>query len=150
MRYCLPAVCLFLLASAAVAQKTDGPSPGEKPSADMDLSGLWRGFVVEGKGEQIDRGSVKLELTIKDHQITAQRLDGEAGPLGEGTYKIKPGRLTQMDATQSSGQGRRRVYLGIFKLESDQIFWCVATPGNKRPARFETKGQQFLLILKRQ
>lgn len=137
----------FALAAAG-AQQTDDRSAGAKTAP--DLSGVWRGFVVAGKGEQTDRGSVQLELTIKGNHITAQRLDGEAGPLGEGTYKIKPGRLPLMDATGNLGEGKRRTFLGICNTDADQIQWCVATPGNRRPANFETKGQQFLVILKRQ
>ena len=66
---------------AAAAQKSD--ERGAKTSGELD--GVWRGFVVEGTGEQ-----------------------------------------------------------------PEAIKWCVATPGNKRPADFETRDQQFLLILKRQ
>ncbi len=149
MRSCLAcAVVLFLAAVAWGAQKADDSAA--KSAAEPDLNGVWRGYVVEGKGEQPDRGPTHLELTIKDHQITAQRLNGEAGPLGEGSYKIKPGRLLQMDATQTSAEGRRLQYLGICKLENDRLYWCVATPRNRRPVQFQSRGQQFLLILKRQ
>jgi uncharacterized protein (TIGR03067 family) len=134
---------LFALVSLGAQKASDS-------AAEPDLNGIWRGYVVEGRGEQPDRGTTHLELTIKDHQITAQRLDGEAGPLGEGTYKIKLGKLLQMDATQTSSQGKRLLYLGICKLEDGQLHWCVATPRNRRPAQFQTRGQQFLLILKRQ
>jgi uncharacterized protein (TIGR03067 family) len=134
---------LFLVAVAGGAQTADDSA------AEPDLNGVWRGYVVEGKGEQPDRGPTHLELTIKDHQIAAQRLDGEAGPLGEGTYKIRAGKLMQMDATQTSAQGKRLQYLGICKLVNGQLHWCVSTPRNRRPAQFQTRGQQFLLILKR-
>jgi uncharacterized protein (TIGR03067 family) len=121
-----------------------------KKSPSVNLDGVWRGFVVEGKGEQADRGSVHLELTIKGNRIRAQRLDGEGGSLGQGAYRIKPGKPTVMDGIASRSQGKGRTYLGICEIDTDTIQWCVATPGNKRPKEFETKGQQFLLILKRQ
>jgi len=148
-RFMLVLCAIGFTAVAVGAQKSDDRSSGAKTAP--DLSGVWRGFVVEGKGEQADRGSVQLELTIKGNHITAQRLDGEVGPLGEGTYRIKPGKSTLMDATEIRKTGKRRTFLGVCKTEPDLLQWCVATPGNRRPTHFETiDQQQFLLILKRQ
>jgi uncharacterized protein (TIGR03067 family) len=137
-------------AVALGAEKTGDRGEGKKTSPSINLDGVWRGFVVEGKGEQADRGSVQLELTIKGNRIHAERLDGDRRPLGQGTYRIKPGKLTLMDGIDSRGHGRAHTYLGICEIDADTIRWCVATPGNKRPKTFETKGQQFLVILKRQ
>ncbi len=144
---------LVLAAVAAVAvgaEKTGDRDVEEKKAESINLDGVWRGFVVEGKGEQTDRGSVQLELTIKGNRIRAERLDGERSSLGQGTYRIKPGKVMLMDGTEGRSHGKARNYLGICEIDSDTIRWCVATPGNKRPKTFETKGQQFLVILKRQ
>ncbi len=124
---------------------------GEK-AADLDLNGLWRGYVVEGKGEQPNRGSVHLELVIKGNQIVSQRLDGQGGPLGQGIYKITTtDKVYEMDAKEATkGKGKPRTYMGIVRFGPDLMKWCVATTGNPRPTDFETKGKQFLLILKRQ
>jgi uncharacterized protein (TIGR03067 family) len=143
-------VLLAVAVVAVGAEKTGDRGAGEKASPSFNLDGVWRGFVVEGKGEQADRGSVQLELTIEGNRIRAERLDGERGSLGQGTYRIKPGKLMMMDGTESRNRGKARSYLGICNIDADTIQWCVATPGNKRPKNFETKGQQFLLILKRQ
>jgi hypothetical protein len=153
MRY-----CLFLLAAitaagaapAAAAEKSGERGAGAKAAADLDLNGVWRGYVVEGKGEQPNRGNVHLELTIKGNHITAQRLDGDAGSLGQGMYRITVGRFYLMDATELRGRAKGRTYQGICRFGPDLMKWCVATPGNRRPTDFETKGQQFLLILERQ
>jgi hypothetical protein len=142
-------------AGAKTAPKAKSPpdakkSSGEKTAPDLDLNGVWRGFVVEGKGEQPNRGSVHLQLTIVGNRIAAQRLDGQGGSLGQGVYQIATERFYLMDATEVRARGKGRTYLGICKFGPDLMKWCVATPGNKRPADFETKGSQFLLILKRQ
>ena len=90
---------MAIAAAAAGAEKPGDRGAGAKTSAgtktapDLNLDGVWRGFVVEGKGEQPDRGSVHLELTIQGDRITARRLDGGGSPLGQGTYKIAPGRV---------------------------------------------------------
>jgi hypothetical protein len=115
------------------------------------LDGLWRGFVVEGKGENPNRGQTALELLIQDNRIAARRLDGQGGSLGEGFYKLTPvGRMTAMDAMEARRTGQPKLYLGICELTEDTIKWCVATPRVRRPMTFETRGQQFLLILKKQ
>jgi hypothetical protein len=147
---------VFLLAwtfaiMAGAAEKSGRQGAGAKSAPEVDLNGVWRGFVVEGKGDQPDQGPVHLELTIKGNRITAQRLDGGGSPLGQGTYRITTGRVNTIDAMESRGRGKPRLYLGICQIDPDLIRWCVATPGNKRPADFQTRGQQqFLLILKRQ
>jgi hypothetical protein len=134
------------------ADKTDKKkADAGAASSAPNLDGLWRGFVVEGKGENPDRGPTALELKIEGNRIAARRLDGQGGALGKGFFKITTiGRATAMDALEAREAGRPKGYLGICSLSDDTIKWCVATPGIRRPGAFETKGNQFLLILKRQ
>ena len=139
-----PAIALM----AALAAGADAPG---KPGTDVpNLDGVWRGFTVEGKGENPDRGPVHLELTIKGNHIDAKRLDGQRLPMTEGTYKITAGKPMQMDGTETNPRGRTRTFLGICELTGDTLKWCVATPRHERPTDFETKRPQFLVILKRQ
>ena len=139
------------LAVALVGIAAVGADGAEKPGADVPkLDGVWRGFTVEGKGENPDRGPVHLELTIKGNHIDAKRLDGQRLPMTEGTYKLSPGKPMQMDGTETTARGRTRTFLGICELMGDTLRWCVATPRNARPTEFETKRPQFLVILKRQ
>lgn len=123
---------------------------GADEAAAPDLNGVWRGFVVSGKGEDPNRGSTHLELTIKGNRIDARQLDGEGGSLGHGVYKMTPGKALSMDATETGKRGKPPLYLGICAVNEDVLKWCVATPGNKRPTNMETKSQQFLLIVRRQ
>jgi len=143
----------LLLLPAAVAcagEKSGQGASSDRTSAAGSLDGVWRGFVVYGKGEQPNRGTVHLELTIQGNRIRAQRLEPQRSSLGQGVYKIAAGRPQVLDATEQGTRGKPKTYLGICSFTADAIKWCVATPGNPRPASFETKGQQFLLILKRQ
>ena len=141
MRRCFLLLCAMTFAVVAVgAERNDNQGAGAKTAPDLDLNGVWRGFVVKGKGEQPDRGSVHLQLTIKDNRISAKRLDGEGGPLGNGTYTITVGRFYLIDATETRSRGKSRSYQGICKFGPDLMKWCTATPGNPRPTDFETKG----------
>ena len=69
--------------------------------------------------------------------------------MGNGTYAITVGRFYMIVATEARSRGKASVP-GICKFGPDLMKWCTATPGNPRPTNFETKGQQFLLVLKRQ
>ena len=139
------------LAIALVGAVAAGAEDPEKPQADVPkLDGVWRGFSVEGKGENPDRGPVHLELTVKGDHIDAKRLDGQSLPMSEGTYKVSPGKPMQMDGTETTRRGRTRIFLGICEVKGDTLKWCVATPRHERPTEFETKRPQFLVILKRQ
>jgi hypothetical protein len=150
---------ILLVAAAATismgAEKAGNKGGGQKAKPDeavpqLNLDGVWRGFVVYGKGENPNRGSVHLEVTFKGNHIVSKRLDGQGGPLGEGSYKISSGRYYAIDATELKPRGKARMYLGICTFAPDTMKWCVANPGNERPTSFETKGQQFYLVLKRQ
>ena len=81
MRRCFLLLCAMAFAVVAVgAERTDNQGAGAKTAPDLDLNGVWRGFVVKGKGEQPDRGSVHLELTIKGNRIGASVWTGRAVP----------------------------------------------------------------------
>ena len=151
MRYCFFLLVAMTAAVAVGAEKTGDRKTAPAKPASVDLTGVWRGFVVDGKGENPNRGNVQLELTVQGSQITAKRLDGQGGPLGQGTYTITAGQSVWLiDATKTGTRGKPQTYLGICVFSPGTMKWCVATPGNKRPNDFETKGQQFLVIVKRQ
>jgi uncharacterized protein (TIGR03067 family) len=113
------------------------------------LTGVWRGFTVEGKGEHPDRGPVKLELTITERTIKGLQFKGaEVIDHGEGTYELG---LTNtpptLDGTKPRGRNNKDVWLGVYSLEGDTLKWCVRK--QSRPSEFETKDKAFLLILRR-
>jgi uncharacterized protein (TIGR03067 family) len=123
----------------------------DEAAARKQLSGVWKGFAVEGAGENPDRGAVKLQLTIDEKAIKGIEYKGE-GVIdhGEGTYTLD---LTQvpahLDASKTNERGRKENYLGIYRVEGDTLYWCV-TRQKQRPAKFATADRAFLLILKRQ
>lgn len=137
--------------TAVAAPAGDQPTNSADETAERaKLAGVWRGFTVEGKGENPDRGPVKLELTITERTMRGIQIrDSERIDHGQGEYTLDlaadPSRL---DAATTVGRGRKRAYLGIYKLEGDTLRWCVS-PQKVRPQTFETRKGQFLLILKR-
>lgn len=142
------AAMLLLLPAVHHAQKSD-----EALSADLKaFQGVWRGWVVEGKGEQADRGPVQLQIVVVKDTIVAKRLGRtkDDDPLGEGTFQLALAEKQKtIDATRTSAPAKGKIHLGIYSLEGDTFRWCVGNQGKERPTDFVTRRGQFLLILKR-
>lgn len=155
---CLSTVVVYLIGhEVLVADETPAKAPEaatEKSLAEIqlrkDLAGVWNGFAVEGKGEKPDQGPAKLKLTFSEKTIQGIEYKG-ATPVdqGEGEYlldlKTDP---QQLDGVKTNTRGRKDIWLGIYKLEGDKLYWCVAK--RERPETFETVKGQFLMILKRE
>jgi uncharacterized protein (TIGR03067 family) len=135
---------IILLAVCAVAGADD-----KDTKARADLTGVWKGFAVEGKGENPDRGPVQLELTITPQAIAGIQVKGEQRiDHGQGAFTLDLAADPHvLDATK--GGPRKQAYVGIYMLDGDTLKWCVS-PQKTRPTTFETKKGQFLLILKRE
>lgn len=127
----------------------DPPSRGEAAER-ARFVGAWKGFTVEGKGENPDRGPVKLELTVTQRTIRGIQIQGtDRIDHGEGNYTLDLGsNPPHLDASKTNERGRQQAYVGIYNLVGDTLKWCVS-PQKVRPETFETKKGQFLLILKR-
>jgi uncharacterized protein (TIGR03067 family) len=132
----------------AAEPSTTEPSAAEAKER-VGLTGIWRGYAVDGRGEKPDQGPVKLELTFSERTIKGIEFKGdEPVDHGEGDYLLdlaaEPRRL---DGSKSTLSGRKDVWMGIYKVEGDKLYWCVAK--RERPTSFETVKGQFLMILNR-
>ena len=113
--------------------------------------GTWKGFTVEGRGENPDRGPVKLELRITGKVMKGLEFKGtNVVDHGEGEFTLDLSQSPKyLDAWKTNERGRKQNYVGIYTIEGDTLKWCVS-PQKVRPQTLETKKGQFLLILKRQ
>ncbi|MGV3722199.1 MAG: TIGR03067 domain-containing protein [Actinomycetota bacterium] len=142
----------MVLPAQAQAEKPAVEAPANRESeaeARKKLIGVWRGFVVAGRGERTDRGPVKLtEVVIAADTIRAK---DDTMSFGEGKYRLD---LTQsprrLDPTGSEGSYKGLQFTGIYVLEGDTLKWCVANPGKSRPTEYKTTtAVQFYMVLKR-
>src|SRR5215217_2248543 len=89
-----------LIALPAFAADEKAKAPG--------LDGVWEGWVVEGKGENPNRGQIHLQLTIQDNKATGKKIGG-GGPggddMGAGQFTIVDGEIKQMDAARLGNAG---------------------------------------------
>ncbi len=140
-------VCLLLSCFAFGSWAADRPDAAERKR----LVGVWKGFAVEGMGEQPDRGAVKLELRITERAITGLEFKG-GGVIEHGTGEFVldlSANPKVLDAWKATPGGRKQSYVGIYSLEADTLKWCVS-PRKTRPGEFRTGNGSFLLVLKRQ
>ena len=131
--------------------KTTAGNPNDKDR--KSLVGTWQGYVVEGKGENPNRGAVHLEIVITPDKMTSTDLQTPSKSFGEGTFRLDASaKLKTLDPIGTGGPEKGKAYLGIYILEGDTLKWCVANPGKPRPQEFASKtgAGQFLMILKRQ
>lgn len=141
----------FISFAHGLAGAAGPPEISSEPQERARFAGIWKGFAVEGKGENPDRGPVRLELTFTERTIRGIEIKGgERIDHGEGEYSLDLGAVPHhLDGTQTNARGRAKAYLGIYTLEGDTLAWCVS-PTKVRPETFESKKGQFLLILRRE
>lgn len=128
-------------------------SSGNSPNRNDSGPSVWRGWVVNGRGENPNTGPMEMELTIAGNQMSARELGTQRAQqgLGSGTFVMNgDGRSGTLDATQTEGQNRGRVYLGIFQMDGDTFRWCVSNGNGQRPREMATGGGTFFMILRRQ
>lgn len=127
--------------------------PTERAGGNTRLEGVWRGWVVDGRGENPNAGHVQMELRIEGNRMTAREIGarGRDDGLGDGTFVIaNSGRSGNLDATGTSGRHDGVEYLGVFELEGDTLRWCVGNRGRPRPREMASGRGNYLMILRKQ
>lgn len=110
-------------------------------------AGLWRGAIVEGRGQNPNAGR-RIELLIDGNRIAGRDVGRRADDanLGTGTF-LASGKPNAgfLDAQYADG----RVCRGIFEMRGDTLYWCVSNRGEQRPDEFVTANGFWLMVLKR-
>lgn len=117
------------------------------------LSGVWRGWVVRGRGENPNEGEMEIELTIEGNRITGRELGTQRAPggLGGGTFTMTGnGNSGNLDADGNAGPQDGRQFMGIYELQGDTLRWCVSNRSRQRPTAMATDRGNYLMILRKQ
>ncbi|MCE9608119.1 MAG: EF-hand domain-containing protein [Planctomycetia bacterium] len=130
----------------------DAKNAASKPGDVAALrAGLWRGAIVEKRGENPNSGT-PIELLIAGNRIAGRDLSkskkGDEPNLGVGTF-VASGKadIGYLDAQYLDGTDR--ICLGIFRMQGDTLYWCVSNRTGQRPEDFVTANGFWLMILKR-
>lgn len=116
-------------------------------------AGVWRGWVVEGRGEAPNSGQMEIELTVEGNRITGRELSTRRAPggIGGGTFiSTGDGHSGNLDAEGTSGPQDGRSFQGIYEYDGEVLKWCVSNRGRQRPQTMATDRGNYLLILRQQ
>ena len=117
------------------------------------LVGVWRGWVVRGRGENPNEGEMEVELTVEGNRITGREIGTQRAPggLGGGTFTMTGnGNSGNLDADGDAGPQDGRQFMGIYELQGETLRWCVSNRGRQRPSTMATDRGNYLLILRKQ
>lgn len=118
------------------------------------LAGVWKGWIVHGRGENPNEGEMEIELTVEGNRMTGRELGTRRGPpegLGAGTFTMTGnGKTGNIDTDGTSGSQDGRSSMGIYELNGDTLKWCVTQRNRVRPTTMATDRGNYLLILRKQ
>jgi uncharacterized protein (TIGR03067 family) len=132
---------------AAVAGKQDVVFAALRPSTGAQtLVGRWQ--VVSYRARGVDSEDTRgLVTTFTENKMITRNQHG----VGEVTYTIDPRKDPKEISTRSRGPftDPDQTYMrGIYRLEGDTLTICIALPGEKRPATFDSK-KHVLVVYRR-
>jgi Ca2+-binding EF-hand superfamily protein len=130
----------------------DAAKDAAKPGNASGSNGLWRGRIVQGRGENPNSGE-EIELAIAGNRIAGRNVrpqsDGTPN-LGIGTFVMTGnGQSGYLDAQYVEGGTPGQVCLGIFKMENGALYWCASNRNGNRPTDFATGNGNWLMILRK-
>ncbi len=128
--------------------KTDGRNAARSIPA-----GVWRGWIVNGRGENPNSGQMEIELTVEGNRITGRELGTRRAPegIGGGTFtSTGDGRTGNLDAEGTSGPQDGRSFQGIYEYDGEVLKWCVSNRGRQRPQTMATDRGNYLMVLRQQ
>ncbi len=143
------ALLFALVVSQSLAQEKKANVDDAKERS--KLVGVWKGYAVEGKGENPNRGPLHLQITITATAIKAVNLGDGNKDMGEGSFSLDfAGPLKGLDAMGIVlPRKKTQNYRGIYDIEGDTLRWCVDNTNKGRPEQFRTGGGNYLMVLKR-
>jgi len=124
-------------------------SSGGKEDSKM-IDGTWLPVEAELGGQKFPDAVLKtLKLTMGDGKYTV--MVGEQ--IDKGTIKLEPTTKPKaIDITGTEGPNKGKTFLAIYELTGDTLRICYDLTGKKRPTEFKTvkDTQQFLVSYKRE
>jgi uncharacterized protein (TIGR03067 family) len=104
------------------------------------FQGDWVVVSIERNGTKTDPVVTKsFHRTIEGKKFTITYENNEGFHTLEGTISLDPAQDPKtIDAVMTDISNKGKILLGIYKLENDVQTVCFATPGQKRPTKFDS------------
>ena len=137
----------------AVAEPASKSKTAGRNAARSIPAGVWRGWIVNGRGENPNSGQMEIELTVEGNRITGRELGTRRAPegIGGGTFtSTGDGRTGNLDAEGTSGPQDGRSFQGIYEYDGEVLKWCVSNRGRQRPQTMATDRGNYLMVLRQQ
>ena len=142
----------FLAATIGVSTLVGAEDKDADKKDKEKLQGTWNAVSGESGGKE-DAEAKEHALVFKGDEFNVKRGDKV---IIKGTFKIdssKKPKTIDMEIVEAPGDDTGKTALGIYKLEGDDLTWCVDEPGSgNRPKEFASKeGTKTMLVkLKRE
>jgi uncharacterized protein (TIGR03067 family) len=136
----------LLTAIATIATADDAKDEAIKKDR-KQIEGTWRVIALEDNGNKAMDEDAK-KLTAVNGSDGTWSLRAEDKEISKGTSTIDPTKkLKTIDFTPTEGEGKGKLYLGIYKLGEKTRKLCFAPPGKERPTEFSsTPGSEHILV----
>lgn len=137
---------LALLAVAALAIGDDAKDEAIKKDRQL-IEGTWRVVALEVDGNKASDDDAK-KITVINGPDGTWTLLSDGKEVGKGTNSFDPTKKPKtIDFTQTEGEGKGNLYLGIYELGEKTRKLCFAPPGKDRPREFiSMPGTDHILV----
>ena len=136
----------LLSAFATIAVALDAKDEAIKKDR-KQIEGTWRVVALEVNGNKVsDEDAKKIKVVNGPNGTWTLFSDGKE--IGKGTNSFDPTKTPKLiDFTQTEGEGKGNLYLGIYELGENTRKLCFAPPGKDRPTEFATaSGSEHVLV----
>jgi len=140
------ALGLVLIAMTAIASADDAKEEAIKRDR-KQIEGIWRVVALEVNGDKVADEDAK-KITVVNGPDGTWTLYSDGNEIGKGANSFDPSKKPKtIDFTQSEGEGKGNLYLGIYELGENTRKLCFAPPGKDRPTEFATApGSEHILV----
>jgi len=137
---------LALLAVAALAIGDDAKDEAIKKDRQL-IEGTWRVVALEVDGNKASDDDAK-KITVVNGPDGTWTLFSEGKEVGKGANSFDPTKTPKtIEFTQTEGEGKGNLYLGIYELGENTRKLCFAPPGKDRPREFiSMPGTDHILV----
>jgi len=142
---CLAVLVVGLLLAA------DDPKDAKKKDLEK-LQGAWIASTLEYNGEKVLGDTVKeLKIVIEGDTMTIKSEAPEVEKYGKATLKIDPTTTPKIvDISITKGDEKGTKFEAIYEVDKDEWKLCLKPFGKERPAKFESKDGDVLIVFKRE